>query len=61
MLYPRVGIEIEHQENHLVINNIVKNSWAAEQDLTVEDIIEKIDGILLMITLIFHYMVLLKG
>ena len=46
MLYPRVGIEIEHQENHLVINNIVKNSWAAEQDLAVEDIIEKIDGIL---------------
>ncbi|MGR5959516.1 PDZ domain-containing protein [Bacillus cereus] len=46
MLYPRIGIEIEHQENHLVINNIVKNSWAAEQDLAVGDIIEKIDGIL---------------
>lgn len=29
-----------------MINNIVKNSWAAEQDLAVEDIIEKIDGIL---------------
>ncbi len=62
MLYPRVGIEIEHQENHLVINNIVKNSWAAEQDLAVEDIIEKNRwDSPLMITLIFHYMVLLKG
>ncbi|GAB6458669.1 ATP-binding protein [Bacillus luti] len=45
MLYPRVGIGIEEQGNHFVINNIANNSWAAEQDLEVGDIIEKIDGI----------------
>ncbi|MGR5968678.1 hypothetical protein ACT7C1_12405 [Bacillus paranthracis] len=35
MLYPRVGIGIEEQGNHFVINNVAKNSWAAEQNLEV--------------------------
>ena len=42
--YPLIGIEVEKQNDHWIVNDIYENGWAANQQIEKGDIIHLING-----------------